>query len=192
MYILETGISIRLSLNNQASGLRNFAKRWVCLAEKVYWRFNQIQEAVQLQKSREELERIYIDGAEDLGAIFWASLFESINEMIKDGRVAVESFASRVNQSLTDTKVETIVVDDQFKGTEEIPRDVYDGIVKNAQKDKTLAVFIGNPILLPRKMFTFLKKKGILSNIRLIIDEYEKRARIIVGESSSQAVLNLA
>ena len=135
---------------------------------------------------REELQRIYADGAEDLGAIYWACLFESINEMIKDGRVAVESFVSRVNESLTGTKVETIVVDGEFKGTEEIPRDVYDGIIKNAQKDKTLAVFIRNPILLPRKIFTFLEKKGILPDIRLIIGEYEARARIIVGGANSQ------
>ena len=106
--------------------------------------------------------------------------------MIADGQVSVDSFASRVNQFLSDTKVETIVVDDQFKGTEAIPRDVYDGIIKNAQKDKTLAVFIRNPILLPRKIFTFLEKKGILPDIRLIIGEYEARARIIVGGANSQ------
>jgi len=135
---------------------------------------------------REELQRIYADGAEDLGAIYWACLFETINEMIADGQVSVDSFASRVNQFLSDTKVETIVVDDQFKGTEAIPRDVYDGIIKNAQKDKTLAVFIRNPILLPRKIFTFLEKKGILPDIRLIIGEYEARARIIVGGANSQ------
>lgn len=141
---------------------------------------------------REELERIHTYGAEDLGAIYWASLFRSINEMISDGKDSVDSFASRANEFLSGTKVKIIVVDNQFVGAEDIPRSVYDGIIKNAQKDKTLAVFIRKPILLPRKMFTFLEKEDILPYIRLIIDEYEARARIIVGESSAQAALKLS
>lgn len=132
----------------------------------------------------EEIRRIVEEGKPYLDVIMLASLLPCIPEMISNQTVSVEQFIDRVKNYTIGTPLRPAEISDEYKAEEFVQEVDWLKMISCAQGDKTLATFLRDPSLFPEKMRKFLDESGFLPGISVVLDEYEKRARIIIRDEN--------
>ena len=124
---------------------------------------------------------IYYERKREIGAVLLGNSIYAINDSIWNGQVDLSAFYSDVNAAFSGTVIEAIQLTQEAKRVDLIDQQKHDEMIDAARWDKTLAIFLRYPELLPEKMQSTFCDEGVINAIGLVLPDYEKRAKLLVA-----------
>lgn len=122
----------------------------------------------------------YFERKREIGAVCLGSSIFAINDSIWTGYVDLPAFYSDVNAGFTGTVIEAIQPTEEAMQVDPIDRQKHDEMIDAAMWDKTLAIFLRYPQMLPEKLRSAICDEGAIDSIQTILPDYEKRAKFLV------------
>lgn len=123
----------------------------------------------------------YFERKREIGAVCLGSSIIAINDSIWTGHVDLPAFYSEVNAGFSGTVIGAIQPTEEAMKIVPIGRQKHDEMITAAMWDKTLAIFLIYPQMLPQKLQCAFYEEGVIQSIQSVLPDYEKRAKFLVA-----------